>query len=63
MEQPTDSDESEGTPRDGWKAEIVAEFEKGGPRVGMVDVSRLISSPQKSSSKLNDGSGTQQVRH
>lgn len=43
VEQPTDSDESEGSPRDGWKAEIVAEFEKGGPRVGMVDVSPPIS--------------------
>ena len=47
MEQPTDSDESEGTPRDGWKAEIVAEFEKGGPRVGMVDVSHLATLPDK----------------
>lgn len=36
--EPPDS-EGEPTRRDGWKAECVGEFGKGGARVGMVDVS------------------------
>jgi hypothetical protein len=38
VEPPNDGDDPEETPREGWKAEVVAEFEKGGARIGMVDV-------------------------
>lgn len=45
VEPPSDGDESDAASREGWKAEVVAEFEKGGPRVGMVDVrSSILSS-------------------
>jgi hypothetical protein len=39
VEPPSDGEDPEETPREGWKAEVVAEFEKGGARIGMVDVS------------------------
>ena len=38
VEPPNDGDDPEETSREGWKAEVVAEFEKGGARIGMVDV-------------------------
>lgn len=44
VEPPSDGDESDETARQGWKAEVVAEFEKDGPRVGMVDVSQPFTS-------------------
>jgi hypothetical protein len=39
VEPPTDGEDSEETPREGWKADVVADLEHGGARVGMVDVS------------------------
>jgi nucleoporin SEH1 len=38
VEPPSDGEDQEDA-KEGWKAEVVAEFEKGGARVGMVDVS------------------------
>lgn len=58
VEPPNDGDDPEETSREGWKAEVVAEFEKGGARIGMVDV--CPSSHQ--CSKLTK-SGTQRERH
>jgi len=58
VEPPNDGDDPEETSREGWKAEVVAEFEKGGARIGMVDV-RPSSNVY---SKLMN-SGTQRARH
>jgi hypothetical protein len=58
VEPPNDGEDPEETSREGWKAEVVAEFEKGGARIGMVDVC-----PSSTfTSKLID-SGTQRGRH
>jgi len=58
VEPPNDGDDPEETSREGWKAEVVAEFEKGGARIGMVDV----CSASHQCSKLTS-SGTQRERH
>jgi nucleoporin SEH1 len=58
VEPPNDGDDPEETSREGWKAEVVAEFEKGGARIGMVDVNPSF----EYCSKLMK-SGTQRARH
>jgi nucleoporin SEH1 len=42
VEPPSDGEDQEDL-KEGWKAEVVAEFEKGGARVGMVDVSGYLA--------------------
>lgn len=60
VEPPADGDDTEDSRREGWKAEIVAEFEKGGPRVGMVDVS---PAPASGRTTPDYDSGTRRERH
>ena len=57
VEPPSDGEDQEDM-KDGWKAEVVAEFEKGGARVGMVDVSTSCSTGLKLMT-----SGTRLERH
>jgi hypothetical protein len=58
VEPPNDGEDPEETSREGWKAEVVAEFEKGGARIGMVDVNPSF----EYCSKLTN-SGTRRERH